>query len=274
MRIGLRKKSLLLVEDNLGVQETIKQIAEEIGFCVICANDRKSATELIKNRFFDVAVFDKRLVENDESNSDGLTVLKLVSSLNKSTYTILMTGYGKYSDAVELQDYVKRFVEKKPSPLEMANLLYTELTNAINEIQCTKNMIRSEALFFGENNPVVSMDKALHILAPRNGASTLSNLIEILMITMVPVKPFLTLDNIIYCQENKNIKGLFWSFGIGQAVIVVISKSIDIHPQDIDTVDEWPDNLVVKDVIYTKNEKNLCASIFSCSGVYLKDFCS
>lgn len=274
MRIGLRRKSLLLVEDNFGVQETIKQIAEEIGFCVICASDRKSAIELVKNRFFDVAVFDKRLVENDISNSDGLAVLKYVSSLNENTYTILMTGYGQYSDAVELQDYVMKFVEKKSSPLEMASSLNAVLINAMNELPRTKNIIRSEALFFGENNPLVSMDKALHVLGPRNGASTLSNLLEILMVTMMPIKPFLNVDNITYSQEKNIIKGLFWSRAIGRAVIVVISRAPDLHPEDIGIVDGWPDSLVIKDIIYTKNEKNLYASIIACSGVYVKDFYS
>ena len=277
MRIGLRKKSLLLVEDNFVVQESIKEIAEEVGFCVICASNRKSATELIKCRFFDVAVFDKRLVEADENNSDGFAVLKYMISLKENTYTILLTSYGTYSEAVELQDYVNRFIEKKSSPLELAHLLYTELTNAINvinEMHVPKKLDRSESLFFCDNNPVAPIDKALRILNPRDGSSTLTSLIKTLIETIMPVQPLLNDDNIIFCQEKKNIKGLFWSRGIGQAVIVVISKTADLNPEDIDIADGWPDGLIIRDVMYTKNEKNLYASIVSCSGVCLKDFYS
>lgn len=269
---GLRKKSLLLVEDNLGVQGAVKQIAEDVGFSVCCESDRRSAIDLIGNRFFDVAVFDKRLVENDEQNSDGMAVLKSILSLNEGTYTILLTGYGEFADACSVQDHGVRFIEKKASPLEMASVLYDELHRAINTSNIMREVIRSEALYFGNEDPAYMMDKALHMLSPKGGSSTLSKLLEVLMLTVLPVKTMSFSNNVVLSREKKAMSALFWSRGIGDAVVVSISNSSYIDVPDIPLADEWPQALKVNAVRYKIKEKNLYGSIVDCSGVCVGDF--
>lgn len=54
----------------------LAQIVTEAGLAPVIASTRKEAVALSDRQAFDVAVVDKRLVEYDERNQDGLAILR------------------------------------------------------------------------------------------------------------------------------------------------------------------------------------------------------
>src|SRR5438067_7998391 len=68
MKVGLRNRSLLIVDDNVHMQRTLRDLATGIGYDAATVSSLREATDAVSRRRFDVALVDKRLVEHDSRN--------------------------------------------------------------------------------------------------------------------------------------------------------------------------------------------------------------
>ena len=85
---------ILVVDDVIDWQNTIKGLLEDEGYAVETAGSVSEARQKLQNTFFDLAVLDMRLDETDISNIDGLDKLaSLIKAEYPSTKTIIVTGY-------------------------------------------------------------------------------------------------------------------------------------------------------------------------------------
>src|SRR5207248_10604689 len=101
-KTGLRRKSILIVDDSQRVQIYLAGIAKAVGLDVVTAPSLKESMAICDRRAFEVAFVDKRLVDLDEQNSDGIALINHIAAKSEGTRLVLLTGHGKYKDAIEV----------------------------------------------------------------------------------------------------------------------------------------------------------------------------
>src|SRR5437763_810982 len=101
MTISLRRKTLLVVDDNALVQTALRRLGEGVGYSVTTVASRAEAIEEIGRCRFDVALVDMRLVEGDQNNHDGLAIIKHIHDQGEDTRTYMLTGYGQLRDGIK-----------------------------------------------------------------------------------------------------------------------------------------------------------------------------
>lgn len=111
------KARILVVDDEKNVLSTIQAILQEDGFDVDVANDGKPAIEAIRARHYDLVLTDLKMPE-----VDGLEVLAEARKSSPNTVTMMMTGYGSLTSALEAvqlgaYDYLLK-------PMEVPELKY------------------------------------------------------------------------------------------------------------------------------------------------------
>ena len=92
----MKKGSLLLVNDDRHVLESMADWLREQGYKVNVAADRASALAIIARKPFDLVLVDIRLPDGD-----GFDVLAHCREHHPRTSVILLTGYGTVESAVE-----------------------------------------------------------------------------------------------------------------------------------------------------------------------------
>jgi two-component system response regulator PilR (NtrC family) len=103
---------ILVVDDWPKWRARIEKVLKARGYAVETAASYEEAKRLLDRELFDVAVVDTRLIDADESNIDGLRLLKEIESLRKGTSLVVLTGYvTRELVASVLVDFY--FVEKK-----------------------------------------------------------------------------------------------------------------------------------------------------------------
>jgi DNA-binding NtrC family response regulator len=91
-----QKSQILLADDEATFRETFTKVLEEEGFAVTAVCDGKAATEAIVKRPYAVAILDIQM-----PGSDGISVLREITSVRPQTRVIMVTAYGTVEMAVE-----------------------------------------------------------------------------------------------------------------------------------------------------------------------------
>ena len=268
--LGLRRRSVLVVDDNVGVQRAMAEIVTSMGFEPVLASSRKEAIAICDRRAFDVAFVDKRLVEHDEQNQDGLAILRHVRMKNEGAFLVLLTSYGDFGDSTKLSEDVGNFrtMDKKiPGYEEKVREYLGEV--AARAPHVIKNGL-SARIFCGQDDPTNWENHAKSFLNPVVGILGLMNLLDELAQTCAPIleRPG---DNGIERTDTKAVMtGLYWSRGIGEAVVIILAK--DEIPDEIPRLDIWPPSLDFGEVLYQVKRKNLVGAIVKSTGANYSEF--
>jgi len=115
-------KYLLIVDDDLPFRDRLSKSMEKKGFIVEAFLDFKSTSNRIKEKKFDYAIVDMRL-----EDGSGLELIKLIQSVNSSTRSLLLTGYGNIATAVAA--IKSGAIDYLPKPAEI-NQIYEALTTS------------------------------------------------------------------------------------------------------------------------------------------------
>lgn len=99
---------ILIVEDEIGIQNFLKQGLEEEGYIIDTASNGKEGIEKFKNDFFDLVLLDWMLPE-----ITGLEVCKLIRNDNQSIPILFLTAKDTVQDTIEglksgANDYIKK----------------------------------------------------------------------------------------------------------------------------------------------------------------------
>ncbi len=89
-------KTILIVEDEKVLRESLAGLLEEEGYDVVQASNGKEAYDLVVQRPVDLVLSDVRMPE-----MDGLTLLGHLKQLAPETPVIMITAYGTVDSAVE-----------------------------------------------------------------------------------------------------------------------------------------------------------------------------
>ena len=113
--------NLIIVDDDLPFRNRLAKSMENKGFVVEAFSDSKSTLARLKEKYFDYAIIDMRLVDGS-----GLELIKFIQSENPSTRSLLLTGYGNIATAVAA--IKSGAIDYLPKPAEI-DQIYTALTS-------------------------------------------------------------------------------------------------------------------------------------------------
>jgi ActR/RegA family two-component response regulator len=266
--VGLRPKSVLIVEDNLGVQSDLVALVGEAGFRPVTAFRRKDAIALSDRQAFDIALVDKRLVANDHQNQDGLAILRHIHAKNEGTYLILLTGHGEYKDAVQLDDEevkVHRRMEKARSIPEQSEQIRAALEKGAMHGPPEFRSGSALTIFCGQDVPGNWEVGLRTFLRPDISLTQTSEFLDLLAQTCRPLFERPEDNGIERTSADGVMAGLYWSRGVGGPVVILLAR--DELPAAVPRLETWPPELQTGEVLYHARRKNLFGAVYQCAGL-------
>jgi len=138
--------TILLVDDDLGMRETLKDILVDTGYQVMMFASGKEAIKEIRKGLFDVVIVDLKLPD-----VGGIQILEEAKEVNPESAVIVMTGYASLESAVGAlnrgafsyiikpfnMDEVKVVIKKARHQIK----LFKENQNLIDELQLTRRKL-------------------------------------------------------------------------------------------------------------------------------------
>jgi DNA-binding NtrC family response regulator len=124
-----RKISLLIVDDEDSVRDSLFNWFIEDGYRVECAENAKKALSILESDNFDIILADIKM-----PGMDGLEMLRRIKSLKQDAIVIIMTAFATVDTAVQaLKDGAFDYVTKPFDPDDLSHLI----RNATKQIQLT-----------------------------------------------------------------------------------------------------------------------------------------
>jgi DNA-binding NtrC family response regulator len=118
------KISILIVDDEESVRDSLYNWFIEDGYDVECAEHAKKALALLENRKFDIVLADIKM-----PGMDGMEMHKRIRSLDKDTIVIIMTAFASVDTAVQaLKDGAYDYVTKPFDPDDLSHLIRNAAT--------------------------------------------------------------------------------------------------------------------------------------------------
>jgi DNA-binding NtrC family response regulator len=113
------KISILIVDDEESVRDSLNNWFIEDGYQVECAENAKQALLLIEARNFDIILADIKM-----PGMDGLEMHRRIKALNKDAIVIIMTAFASVDTAVQaLKDGAFDYVTKPFDPDDLSHLI-------------------------------------------------------------------------------------------------------------------------------------------------------
>ena len=132
-------RKILVVDDEVGIRESLKVILEKEGYSVDTASNGEDAFKIMRSGGIDLLVTDIRM-----AGMDGLELLKLSKSVSPHSEVIMITGYAAVDTAVESMkegayDYITKPF-KKAEILKAVNKAIEKQTLALDNIKLKKQV--------------------------------------------------------------------------------------------------------------------------------------
>lgn len=114
-----KKISILIVDDEASVRDSLYNWFIEDGYHVECAKDAKDALLILESENFDIILADIKM-----PGMDGLEMLKRIKSLKNDAIVIIMTAFATVDTAVQaLKDGAFDYVTKPFDPDDLSHLI-------------------------------------------------------------------------------------------------------------------------------------------------------
>jgi DNA-binding NtrC family response regulator len=166
-----RKISILIVDDEDSVRDSLYNWFIEDGYRVECAEDAKKALNILESEDFDIILADIKM-----PGMDGLEMLRRIKSLRKESAVIMMTAFATVDTAVQaLKDGAFDYVTKPFDPDDLSHLI----RNASKQITLTEEneMLREKLVslenvenLVGKSEAMRKVLKEIESVAPSNAS--------------------------------------------------------------------------------------------------------
>src|SRR5450759_4256864 len=139
-----KKISILIVDDEESVRDSLYNWFIEDGYRVECAENANKALSILESDNFDIILADIKM-----PGMDGLEMLRRIKLLNTETIVIVMTAFATVDTAVQaLKDGAFDYVTKPFDPDDLSHLI----RNASKQISLTEeNEILKDRVISLEN---------------------------------------------------------------------------------------------------------------------------
>ena len=118
-----RRRSILLVDDEISVLQTLRMILEREGYRVTAAQSCAEALTRLKSGTFDAVITDL----NMEAEDIGFDLARAAMKLKPKPAVVIYTGYGDSANARTALELGVDYLAMKPTAVE-------ELTSALNRL--------------------------------------------------------------------------------------------------------------------------------------------
>lgn len=113
------KISILIVDDEESVRDSLLNWFIEDGYNVECAENAKRALQMIEDREFDIILADIKM-----PGMDGMEMHRRIRALNKDSIVIIMTAFASVDTAVQaLKDGAFDYITKPFDPDDLSHLI-------------------------------------------------------------------------------------------------------------------------------------------------------
>jgi two-component system, NtrC family, response regulator HydG len=141
-------KKILVVDDEIGIRQSLKKILEKEGFEVVTASNGEEAFKVIRGGDIDLLITDIRM-----AGMDGLELLKVCKSVSPYTEVIMITGYASVDTAVDSMkqgayDYITK-------PFKKADILKAVQKAIEKQILTMDNVKMKERIEAIESTPLI-----------------------------------------------------------------------------------------------------------------------
>lgn len=136
--------SILIVDDEESVRDSLYNWFIEDGYTVECAGNAKEALSILESKNFDIILADIKM-----PGMDGLEMSRRIKALNQDAIVIVMTAFASVDTAVQaLKDGAYDYITKPFDPDDLSHLI----RNAAKQIQLkTENAILRNKIISLEN---------------------------------------------------------------------------------------------------------------------------
>ena len=165
--------SILIVDDEPGIRDTLKGVLADEGFVVETASSGEECLEISAKRSFDCILLDIWLGDG----IDGLETLKSLKDSSPDAAVIMISGHGNIETAVKSTKLgAFDFIEK---PLSLEHTVIT-VKNAVRQrqLEIANTLLREELaeqyVMVGESVAMRALRKQIAIVAPTDGRVLIS----------------------------------------------------------------------------------------------------
>ncbi len=141
-------KKILVVDDEVNITKTIKDVLEDYGFSVLTLNDELKVLNVLNTEDIDVVILDLLM-----PSKSGIEILREIVSQFPMVPVIIISGHGTISATVEcIKIGAFDFIEK---PISIEKLI-SAVKNALRfrEFQIEKNTFWKEYKLIGESQAI------------------------------------------------------------------------------------------------------------------------
>ncbi|MRR18896.1 sigma-54-dependent Fis family transcriptional regulator [bacterium] len=113
------KISILIVDDEESVRDSLQNWFVEDGYAVECAENAKKALQLLDDRNFDIILADIKM-----PGMDGMEMHRRIKAMNRDSIVIIMTAFASVDTAVQaLKEGAFDYVTKPFDPDDLSHLI-------------------------------------------------------------------------------------------------------------------------------------------------------
>ena len=166
-------RSILIVDDEPGIRETLRGVLEDEGFAVEAADSGEACLEITAKQHFACILLDIWLGDG----IDGLETLRRLRENGDDASVVMISGHGNIETAVKSTKLgAFDFIEK---PLSLEKTLVT-VKNAVRQRELERvnaqlrNELAEEYVMVGESVAMRALRKQISIVAPSDGRVLIS----------------------------------------------------------------------------------------------------
>jgi DNA-binding NtrC family response regulator len=166
-----KKTSILIVDDEESVRDSLNNWFLEDGYRVECAENAKKALNILESENFDIILADIKM-----PGMDGLEMLKAIKTIRKEAIVIMMTAFATVDTAVQaLKDGAFDYVTKPFDPDDLSHLI----RNATKQIALAEEneLLREKIVslenienLVGKSEAMLKVLKQIESVAPSNAS--------------------------------------------------------------------------------------------------------
>jgi two-component system, NtrC family, nitrogen regulation response regulator NtrX len=163
----MTRTSILIVDDEKGVQASLQGILEDAGFDVQAVSSGEEALLALRNRDFAVVLLDIWL-----PGMDGIQALEQIRKASPLASVVMISGHGSIETAVRATKLGAFDFIEKPLSLEKTLLV---VKNAVDkhdleeENRRLREAIEQRYVMIGESVPMQALRQQIQFAAPTNG---------------------------------------------------------------------------------------------------------
>lgn len=166
-----KKISILIVDDEESVRDSLYNWFIEDGYHVECAENAKKALSMLENEGFDIILADIKM-----PGMDGLEMLRRIKLLKSDSIVIVMTAFATVDTAVQaLKDGAFDYVTKPFDPDDLSHLIRNaskQITLSEENENLKKKVISLENVedLIGKSGPIKKVLKDIESVAQSNSS--------------------------------------------------------------------------------------------------------